>query len=426
MKLSSKDCIRKLLAVLLALMFVIAATVPLTGCNSDDDDKEPAAPGDDPDEEEPKIQRVGFIYAGRIEGSAHNRMWEDARLALERNLDVETYYIENVFVVNFQEAADLFATKGIDTIVSTSHYFTKMVQEAARTHQDVKFISFGGRDVLSPNITSFQPLLYQPAHVAGFAAARNVSDGIGDIGVVVDPRMFNLYGVVNSFIKGARQYFTNGVRVHVREIYSGHESEARDALNEFRSLGIDTVLCYVDTHYAIRYAEQIGMKVVGYANNIEQLAPNYHIAGFYFDIRSYLTEVVAMLYHDNFAPRATYADMLSGRVGMSELNPNTEIIVAATHRNAGEIRNRVLNGTASIFRGEIFDNHGTLQVPNAANLSSHEILDIGWWEFSIGSRHLRVLEPRPSPPVVPLRIRLGANAQAVLDLARAAAANEPQ
>jgi basic membrane lipoprotein Med (substrate-binding protein (PBP1-ABC) superfamily) len=309
--------------------------------------------------------------------------------------------------------------------VSTSHFFVSAAEEAARRNTGVTFVSFGGGQ-LAANLVTFQPLLFQPVHAAGLAAAHNVGEGVHEIGVVVDPRMFNVNGVINSFILGAKTATVrSGFDIHVRYIDSQRPSEARQALNEFRALGIDTVLSYLDTEHAIVYAEQIGMSVVGYSNNIAELAPNSHVAGFFLNLNNYLTEQISMLYHSTeeepFRVSATLGAMATGHVHMSALNPNRETVRYETHRLVEALQSRVVNGTANIFADEIMDNHGRVQVPNGAILSNMEILGMAWLEYSVGSNFMNIYVPREEPPVVPLFLQLGPNAQAAREAAIAAA-----
>jgi basic membrane lipoprotein Med (substrate-binding protein (PBP1-ABC) superfamily) len=423
MKLTKNSHIIKLISALLALMFIAVMTVPMAGCNKDDDTESDTTTAPPEEDDEPRIPRVGFIYSGSVEGSAHNKMWDDARLTIERQLGAETRYVEDVFFQNFREAVEMLVSAGVDTIVSTSHFFVSAVQEAARAYQGVNFISFGG-GVLAANLTTFQPLLYQPAHAAGLAAAHNVAAGIGAMGVVVDPRMYNINGVINSFIQGAKFNFDSGLDIHIRYIDSRSESEARQAINELRALGLDTVLCYLDTDYAIRYAEQSGMKTVGYANNIAELAPINHIAGFYFNVNNYLTEQINALYHHEGAmrPAATVGGLATGHTHVSPLNPRPGAVLLETHRLFNQVRASIVDGTAIIFAGEIRDNHGTVQVETGVSLDTNEILNMSWLEFSVGSNFYNLYEPTSSPAIVPLWIRLGDNARAARDAAREAAA----
>jgi len=355
-----------------------------TGC----DDKAPPTPPDAPTEIPPepiRSPRVGFIYSGEIAGSSHNRMWEDARKTIENQLGCETHYIENVFYVNFGEAVEILLAADVDVIVSTSHFFASAVEKEATKNRDITFISHGG-GTSSFNLATFQPLLFEPAHMAGFAAAYNVGTGIHDIGIVVDNRMFNVNAVINSFILGARVDFVSGVNIHVSYVNSRSDTEVREAIDHFRTLNIDTVMCYLDTEYGITYADSRGLKVVGFANNIAELAPNNYIAGFYFDLNLHLTELVSLVQTATLQPRLLRGDMQSATVRLSQLNPSEYTVSPDTYRVMNELQKRVVEGHSPIFTGELIDNHGTPQVLRGSHLNIHEILSMQWLEFSVANR----------------------------------------
>jgi basic membrane lipoprotein Med (substrate-binding protein (PBP1-ABC) superfamily) len=428
MKISAKNYIKRLIAVLLSLMLLMSVSVLLTGCGDDDNGGDGGEQTDEPaveEDEEPRPVRVGFVYSGGIEGSVHNAMWESSRLNLERQLGAETFYVENVFLSNFNDAVTMLVSLGVDAIVSTSHFFANAVESAATDNKEVVFISFGGQ-TLATNITTFQPYLFQPAHVAGLAAAYNTGVDVRDIGVVVDPRMYNVNGVINSFIQGAKISYISGVRVHIRYVYSQDESQVRAALEQLRDEGADTVLSYLDTEYAITNAERMGMNVVGYANNIAELARNHHVTGFFLNVNSYLTEKISMIENDNFFPVQTRAGMDTGCIRLAPLNTNEDTVNPATAELTEPLQELVVNGSAPIFVGELIDNHAAVQVPNGASLTAQEIIDMNWLERSVGANFVSLVEPRSEVPVVPLTVVFGEIAEAARQAARREAAEEAQ
>ncbi|MCL1881935.1 MAG: BMP family ABC transporter substrate-binding protein [Oscillospiraceae bacterium] len=409
----AKGYIKKLTSILLAVALIMLVTISFTACDDEENNGTTTDEGSEDngtdlsneDEQPAELtpQRVGFIYSGQIEGSSHNKMWEDARANLEMQLDADTFYVENVFISNFAEAVDLLVTYGVDVIISTSHFFANAVEIESVNHRNIVFISFGGETV-SPNLIAFVSHLYQPAHVAGFAAAHNTAVGVDSMGIILDSRMHNAHGVVNSFIQGAKFNFLAGVTIHVRLVNSRSVEEVRQAVDQLIAEGNDTIFAYIDTEYAITYAEQRGVNVVGFANNVPQLAPNNHIAGLYFNVNSYLVEQVRIIQNETFVPSVTRGALSTGHVRLSAINADPMVVEPETHDLAGLIHERVSEGTAAIFAGEIMDNHGEVQVPNGVTLTSREILDLNWFEHSIGGNIHNLTVPIANLPIVPLII----------------------
>ncbi|MCL2755295.1 MAG: BMP family ABC transporter substrate-binding protein [Oscillospiraceae bacterium] len=398
---------KKLTALLLALLLTLVLPVAFVGCddtNGEDGETTPATTTPTEPTEEPHIPRVGFIFSGTIAGSSHNRMWDDARTTVERQLGVETFYVENVFVSNFDEAVAMLAdSMEVDVIVSTSHFFATPAEAAATERRNIVFISHGGT-TSSTNLATFQPLLFEPAHMAGFAAAHNIAGGVTSLGVVTDMRMYNVYGVINAFISGANSSFVRGIpAVHVRYVNSRSEAEVREAVNQLRSQGVDTVMTYLDTEYGATYANSVGLKVVAYANNPERLAANNYIAGFYFDVNLYLTEQLSFVQTNSIQPRNLYGAMASGHIKLTSFNTDTDIVAAETLPLVSEIQKRVVDRRSPIFADEHKDNFGTIQVQNGVSLTHQDVLKMNWLMYNVGSNIENLAVPG-NPAIVPLRV----------------------
>ncbi|MCL1832020.1 MAG: BMP family ABC transporter substrate-binding protein [Oscillospiraceae bacterium] len=398
----------RFITVLLAVMCAVVATIPLTGC-SDDDETDTTITTDEETqtEEEPlEFLRVGFIYSGTIANSTHNKMWEEARSAIEVQQGAETLYIENVFVSNFREAVQMLSMQDVQVIVSTTHRFASELEDIAGEYKDIVFISFGG-NTLAQNITTFRPLLFQPAHVAGLAAGYNTGEGVDKVGVVVDETMYNAPAVVNAFIRGTRLAYKSGVSIHVRSVDGRNKAMVERGVSELRDEGVDTILSYIDTDYAIKYAERNDIKVVGYTDSISDIAPQNHVTGFGFNARLFLIEQINKFQHSDglFFPSSVKGELDSGELFLSPLNTNGSIVLADTADLVNELLGNVINGDAPIFEGEMMDRHAKVQIPRGAVLTTEEILDMKWYEFSIGGNTRTLVEPYPDVPIVPLVIK---------------------
>jgi basic membrane lipoprotein Med (substrate-binding protein (PBP1-ABC) superfamily) len=336
-------------------------------------------------------------------------MWENARNQLERNLNVETFYVENVFVSNFDEAVNMLAENNVTVIVSTAHAFANVAERESLRNKNIQFLSFGGGRTLG-NLAAFKPLLYQPAHVCGLAAVYN-SDA-SSIGIVADNAMYNSAGVINAYILGAKIAREN-LATYVNYVSSHDEAKIRQAIDDLVRKGNDVIMLYLNTDYGIRYCEQIGVKVIAYSSTLAQTAPNTYITGFNFNVNSYLTEQVRFIQNGIFIPAVTVGEMVTGHVHMIEFSTNEDVVEAGTRDLAGRLFENVRNHDR-VFSGEIKDNNGTVQVEHGVTLTYKEVLEIrNWLEFSVGGRagaggrDISFVEQRTDIPFVPLVVRGG-------------------
>jgi hypothetical protein len=393
----------KLLAVFIIMAMILVPT--MTSCGTKDCEDDCECEDCKPEEDEPveKVHKVGLVYSGPLFGSTHNMMWEAARQQLERNENIETCYVENVFVSNFREAVDLLVDRGVTIIVSTNHAFFEIAEVVSLSHKEVMFISFGGNTLMT-NLTTFKPLLHQPANVGGLVASLNSEAPA--FGIVADPYSFNVYGVINSYVIGIKQLLDRTVNIRLNYALSEYEEDIKRAIDNLVENGIDTIMLYLETDFGIRYCEQIGVNYIAYSGNLpdielaENVYPTRYMTGFFFNANAYLTEQVRRIRNDMFVPVATIGGMDTGHAMLTELNPNENRVEPYTKVLTDEFI-RMLVVRDRIFTGLIRDNRGQIQAESGAVLSFAEILNIMWLEFSI-TDVANFSEGRTSIPFVPL------------------------
>ena len=330
--------------------------------------------------EEPIVHKVGFIYDGTVANSAYNLIWEDARAQLERNFGVETGYVENVFVSNFEDAVRLLSERNFTVVVSTSDAFKPIIVKTAELFKKIKFISFGG-EKLSANLTTFEPLIYQPANICGMAASYNTNSEV--FGIVSDPVIFNHEGVINAYIRGVKDFVERGGDFHVNYVNSFIEADVKKAVDDLVEKGIDVIMLYLYTDYAIKYCESLGVKVVAFSGNLPDLAPQNYITGFYFNVTSYISEQVMYIINDMFFPEHFVGDLGSGHARMINLNTDENVVSPGTKMFTDALYKRMLTND-QVFKGQIFDNFMNIQVEHGYTLNYREVLEMKWMEFSVG------------------------------------------
>jgi basic membrane lipoprotein Med (substrate-binding protein (PBP1-ABC) superfamily) len=352
--------------------------------------------------EEPEvIIKVGFIYRGTLADSAHNLMFEAARFQLERNLGVETCYIESVFVSNYMEAVGVLHGRDVNIIVSTCPMFANITNRAAVEFRGIDFISFGGQTTM-PNLTTFRPLLHQPAHVSGLAASFNSVNE--NFGIVSDTTMFNHEGVINAYIGGIKDLIGRDINAPVNYVNSHVREDVESAINDLVfNQGVEVVMLYLNSDYGIKHCERNNIKVVAYSMDLPALAPNNYIMGYYFNVIPYLTEQVQFIKNKMFTPTQTIGGMASGHTGLTQLNDNEEIIDPYT-KVLTDLLVKELLIKDNIFSGLIRDNFGNIQVEYGYTLSETEILDVKWMELS-ATRIQRLSMPVTQIQFVPLIVR---------------------
>lgn len=329
------------------------------------------------DPSKPLELKVGFIYNDTVANSTVSPVFELARKEIATALGVETCYMENVLVSDFTQAVDKMEQAGCNVIVSGSHKFINSVKKLSRTNTDTKFICFGGNATLS-NMTTFDPKLYQPAHICGTVAAYNSTANL--LGIVADPNMYNVCAIIDAYILGAKTILGTETDVRLNTANSTSESETKTAIDNLVSQGCDVIMLYQSSTYGIKYCESIGVKVVTFACNAPDLAPNSYLTGFYYNINTYLVDVVSKIMYRSFTAELFQEGLKSGAVRMSSLaagvKDGTKDITSALYK-------LIEADTTNIFSGELKDNTNTIQVQKGSYLSHTLINAIDWIEKSV-------------------------------------------
>jgi len=389
---------RYLSTALFAALLSVALMFIFTGCKPDGNPEDVSATSEETTAEpEPLPTKVGFIYNGGLDGGTINRIFDNARVQLESNLGVETCYIEGVLVGDFSEAVDTLVDHKVTVIVSCNDAFASSCRKAADMYPDIKFINYGG-DIGTKNLTSFAPLLYQPANVCGLAAYINSNSPT--FGIVADHRMYNCLGVIDAYILGIKTFPQADFSVRVNWASSDRADDTQAAIDDLVKNGADTIMIYQSTDYGIKYCEKKGIKVIAFAGDLPYLAHNNYITGFYFNVNSYITEQVRFIQNESFVGLATFGEMNAGYTRMTQLNGSELVVRPETYDLVKKLYENV-EKSDGIFVGEIKDNFALAQVPKGVILDKRDVLKINWLEISAGSNIKSFSEPYAEWEIIP-------------------------
>lgn len=356
--------------------------VPSDGVGSDginSDGTETAAT--EPDPTQPVEVKVAFIYNGSVREDAFNDSFEKARSEVMTLRGVTAFYMENVLVQQFDEAVQRCREEGAQVIVAASSHFATACEKAAKNETEgMKYISYGSLESAS-NMTSFAPALYQPVSVTGLVAAYNTVSN--KIGMVIDNNAFHAKGIANAFSIGVKELPNASIEVGLNWALSSSNNDTKKAIDDFVAEGCDVIFLYQTSVYGILYCEQIGVKVIGYAYNMPELAPDNYLTGYYSNPRNYIIDNVRKAQYNNFRGNIVNQGLKYGYVGMVKLNE--ALCKEGTDLITDKYYQYVLDGKAAVFTGEIRDQDDKIRVDKGAVLNISQILSIDWLDKNIRS-----------------------------------------
>ena len=346
---------------------------------------------------EEKVYKVGFIYNNEVSSGSTNAVFENAREQIERTLAIETCYIENVLVSEVPTAVRELQDDGCNIIVSASAKFANSIAKEANASADTYYISFGG-DSSGPNYSSFGGELYQTANVCGIAAAYNSDANI--LGIVADPSSYNVYGIIDSYVLGAKEIMGAQTDVRLNWVWSDEEEKVEAAIDDLVTQGSDVIMCYTENDIAVKYCEEIGVKVVANSCNLPEIAPNNYLTGFFFNSSTFIVDTVRAIKADNYVSSVHSGGIAAGTARLIDFSPACR---EGTDTIASKLYEYVKNGQAHVFTGEIKNRNYDVMVEKGQQMNFSSIREIDWLILGITSvsDFTSVIEsPTPSDMVI--------------------------
>lgn len=381
------------------LSLILAGCLILTGCNGGDSEEPESETTTEPyvtvtdDDGNPvtddngevvtsiislvpveKELNVGFIYPGAAGGDTVSQIFEAARVQIERTLNANTYYIENVLVSQFEDATAELVSNGCNVIVATSSRYANAAYDEARANSKVYFIGIGGVKNTF-NLACFQGEMYKAAYVCGLAGAYNSNSNI--LGIVADPSILSGYNIVDAYVLGAEELTEGDTDVRLNYAWSKNDEENKDAIDDLIAQGCDVIFTATYSTYAVEYCEERGVKVIGMAYNTPELAPEHYLTGCFYNVTVFLIDMLRTVRYNTSGSVTYLGGINEGAIRLVDFNENCK---AGTEEVCGALYELCAAGKAVIFNGEIRDNKGNVKVEKGAVLTGGEILSIDWLE----------------------------------------------
>ncbi|MBQ8614073.1 MAG: BMP family ABC transporter substrate-binding protein [Ruminiclostridium sp.] len=346
---------------------------------------------------EEKVYKVGFLYNNEVSDGATATIFENARDQLEKTLAVETCFIENVLVSDIPAAVRELQDNGCNIIVSCSSKFANSIAKEAQSSADTYYISFGG-DSSGPTYSSFGGELYQTANVCGIAAAYNSTSNT--LGIVADPSCYNVYGVVNSYVLGAKEIMAAQTDVRLNWVWSDDEAKVEAAVDDLVTQGCDVIMCYTESDTAVKYCEEIGVKVIANSCNIPEIAPENYLTGFFFNASTFIVDTVRAIKADNYVSSVHSGGIAAGTARLIDFSDNCR---EGTATIGTKLYEYVKSGQAHVFTGEIKNRDYKVMVESGQKMDFSSIREIDWLILginSVGSYTTVIESPTPSDMVI--------------------------
>ena len=364
----------------LAAILAVCISVGASGCNKDGGKDNGTAEGTaestmEASEEAEAPEKVGFIFHGSADEAGFSAELNSQRLKAVSHSDIETCYIDNVSISDFEGAVKALASAGCTKIFSGSSVYAHALTSTAGKYMDIDFIGYGAR-LRSVNIFAYTDLPYQGAYAAGMAAAYN-SD-TEKIGIVVDPDMLYSIPVINAAALGMQLVYSNAV---LKTAFATKNDEIDSAVAALTDAGCDVVICYTESTEAADCCERRGVKFIDCRDHTADAADYENMMMYFYCARdSFLLSQLKQIKLDTWEADSYVGTMGNGVVNVSEALPaakdGTQDILTA-------LKPKIAGGQAYIFEGELKDTSGAIRYMQNSVMDMAEISDMSWYVLGV-------------------------------------------
>lgn len=317
------------------------------------------------------VAKLGFIYNGSVDEKSFAYDCNQQRIAAQEYTNVESEYIDNVNVGDFDKAVKLLVEDGCTHIVSGSPVFSHVINPVSQDYMNINFIDYGS-SMRSVNIFAYTESVYQAAYVAGMAAAYNSTSE--KIGIVVDPSMLYTVQVTDAAQLGAQLVYSTAQTVYAA---ARQNSEIQNAVDALIKKGCDVIISYTASSETVDYCNSRGVKVIGCLDYRESAGDYENLVMYFYSSRDsfYLAQYKEME-QDKWQPESYLGTVGNGVIRISDALPSAK---DGTQDIMDRLIPKVASGSAYIFSGQLKDVNGSIMQREDAMMSTSDILALSWY-----------------------------------------------
>lgn len=318
---------------------------------------------------------AGFVYVGPIGDGGWTYMHDKGRLEmLEAFPGMDTMFVESVPEgPDCVRVMETFIRNGAQLIFATSFGYMDFVIDVAKKYPDVTFMHCSGYK-RADNVGTYFGRMYQARYLSGLVAGKATKSGV--IGFVAANPIPEVIRGINAFTLGVRKVNPEA-RIKVVWLFSwfdpGREKEATLALID---AGADVIAMHADSGAAPQAAEEAGVYVVGYNNDMSRYAPTKHLTAPVWDWGMVYKYVAGKVIEGTWESEDIWWGLKEGLVGLapygSDVTEETKSIVEAE-------RERIISGKWDVFTGPLTNQKGEVVLAEGQSMSDGDMLGMNWF-----------------------------------------------
>jgi len=321
--------------------------------------------------------KVGALHVGSINDNGYNQAMHDGLLEMQANIPG----LELIEAENVPESADAervmenMIQQGATLVFPQSFGYLDPALNVAKRHPNVTFEHPAGYK-LAPNLGTFWSDTTSWEYLAGIVAGKSTKTN--KLGWVIGFPIPNILTAINAFHLGARSVNPNvTTQVIVVNTWVDAAKEA-EAVNALADNNVDVVTMIVDSPApVVQTAERRGVMSIGFhCLCAQQAAGDNWLTGIGFTWGPLFTKFATDVMGNTWQSQNIVGNLASGSATFAPYGPR----VSEETKQLVEARKAdLIAGSLQVFQGPIYDNAGTLRVPDGQVLNSDDLLTNADW-----------------------------------------------
>lgn len=320
---------------------------------------------------------VGALHVGSINDNGYNQAMHDGLLDMQQKVPgVQIIEAENVpESADAERVMENMIQQGAKVVFPQSFGYLDPALNVAARHPDVIFEHPAGYK-LAPNVGTFWSDTTDWEYLAGVIAGKSTTSN--KLGWIIGFPIPNILTAINAFHLGARSVNPN-VTTQVVVINSWVDAaKEAEAVNALADNGVDVVTMIVDSPApVIQTAEQRGVYSIGFHCLCAQSAAGNHwLTGIGFTWGPLFAKFATDALNGSWKSENVVGNLAAGSATLAPYGP---LVNADTKALVEQKKAALIDGSLQSFQGPIYDNNGTLRVPDGQAANTDDLLNNDDW-----------------------------------------------
>ena len=318
--------------------------------------------------------KIGFVYVAPVSDGGWSYAHDQARLELEKNPGVSTYYIESVPEGADSERAILnMARKGYDIIFTTSFGYMDPTIKVAKQFPQITFLHCSGYKTAA-NVSNYFGRMYQARYLTGLVAGQMTKKN--QIGYVAAFPIPEVIRGINAFTLGVRAV---NPQAEVRVVWTRtwyDPALEKDAAKSLLDIGVDIIAQHQDSPGPQEAAQERGAYSIGYSSDMSRFAVDAHLLAQIWNWGHFYQSVEEQVLAGTWEAGSFWPGLEPGIVTLS---PYGKMVPQQVRDSVSKRRREIIEGKFVVFSGPIQDQNGQVRIEAGSVPLDEELLSMDWF-----------------------------------------------